>query len=193
VKLTSEQKQQLEHLIASGNKLEAIKQFRNMADVGLTEAKAFIDAMEAGKPLAAARETPSRSLKEAEQAALAALSENNPIEAIKRYRQHTHLGLKEAKEAVDVLSVVHRSNGRINPKVAQAVMEKVFAGRKDEALTLVMSSTGYDDAEAKALIKHIGGLRLSASSCAGGCLSRIIVFAALAGLVWYALKEGGLL
>jgi hypothetical protein len=72
-------------------------------------------------------------------------------------------------------------------------MEKVFAGKKDEALTLVMSSTGYDDAEAKALIKHIGGLRLSASSCAGGCLSRIIGLAVIGGLVWYGLREAGLL
>lgn len=203
--LTTAQRDELLGLIHAGQKIIAVKRYREITGVGLQEALYAVTRLgdvessgggtrtQAAAPLASAPALDPKKLKEAEAAAMAALREDNAIEAIRRYRQHTHLGLKDAKDAVDVLSVVHRSNGRISAKVAQAVMEKVFAGKKDEALTLVMSSTGYDDMEAKALIKHIGGLRVTASSCAGGCLTRIIVLAALAGLVWYALREAGLL
>lgn len=121
-----------------------------------------------------------------------ALRAGNVMEAVKRYRQHTRLGLKEAKEAVDVLSVVHRSNGRLNAKVAHAVMEKVYAGRKEEALTLLMSNAGYDDTEARALIKNIGNMRLSPSSCASGCLRALVILAVLAALVGFGMKQLGL-
>jgi ribosomal protein L7/L12 len=193
LKLTYEQKQQLERLIKSGNKLEAIKQLRNIADVGLAEAKSVIEAMEGGDHRADAHDPPPKNLKEAEQAALAALRENNVMEAIKRYRRHTKLGLKESKDAVDALSVVHRSEGRINVKVAQALIAMVSEGRKEDALTHLMSHAGYDDAEARALIKKIGNMRPGAASCATGCLKVILGLALLGGLAWYALMQSGLL
>jgi ribosomal protein L7/L12 len=192
VKLTSEQKEQLERLIASGNKMEAIKQFRNIADVGLAEAKAFIEAMEAGVH-GSRHDSAPRNLREAEQAALAALRDGNVMEAIKRYRKHTRLGLKEAKEAVDALSVVHRSNGRIGAKLAQTLIAQVVAGRKEEALTLLMSNTGYEDSEARALIRNIGNMRPGVASCATGCLKAVLAVALIAGLAWVGLRQLGLI
>ena len=44
MQLTSAQKEELQRLIAGGKKIEAVKQFRNIADVGLTEAVAAINA-----------------------------------------------------------------------------------------------------------------------------------------------------
>ncbi len=193
MKLTSEQKQQIERLLQSGNKVEAIKQLRNIGDVGLAEAKALLDAMEGGDHRAAAHDQAPRNLREAEQAALAALRENNVMEAIKRYRRHTKLGLKESKDAVDALSVVHRSEGRIPIKVAQALIAMVAEGRKEDALTHVMSHAGYDDAEARALIRNIGKMRPGAASCASGCLKAIVALAVLGGLAWYGLRQAGLL
>lgn len=201
--LTPAQRDELLGLIHHGQKIVAVKRYREITGVGLQEALYAVTRLgeveasgggtrtETHAPRASAID-PKR-LKEAEASALRFLQENNMVEAIKRYRQHTGLGLKEAKDAVDVLSVVHRSNGRLNPKLAHALMEMVFAGRKDEALTLIMSNTGYDDVEARALIKKIGGMRVSASSCAGGCLRMLIGLAVLAGLAWYALSRAGLL
>ena len=203
--LTPTQKDELLGLIHAGQKIIAVKRYREITGVGLQEALYAVTRLadvhasgggtrtEAAVPSLSAPAVDPKRLKEAEAAAIAALRENNAMEAIKRYRQHTHVGLKEAKDAVDVLSVVHHSNGRINQKVAHAVMEKVFAGKKDEALTLLMSNAGFDDTEAKALIKKIGGMRVSVSSCAGGCLRLVIGLAVVAGLLWYGLREAGLL
>lgn len=203
--ITTHQKAELLGLVAAGKKVEAIKRFREMTGVGLREAVEALELLErhsgassggtrtdAAPSSASAPAIDPKRLKEAEAAAMAALRDNNVMEAIKRYRQHTRLGLKEAKDAVDVLSVVHRSNGRINAKVAHAVMEKVFAGRREEALTLLMSNAGYDDTEARALIKNIGNMRLSASSCGGGCLRALILLALLAALVGFGMKQLGL-
>jgi ribosomal protein L7/L12 len=193
VKLTSEQKQELERLVRSGNKIEAIKHLRSILDIGLAEAKAAIEAMEVEDHRPSSRDPAPRNLKEAEQAALAALRENNVMEAIKRYRRHTQLGLKESKDAVDALSVVHRSEGRVNLKVAQSLITMVADGRKDDALTHVMTHAGYDDAEARALIKGIGKMRPGVTSCATGCLKAVLGLVLLGGLAWYALGQLGLL
>lgn len=189
--LTSEQLKELRRLIANGDKLEAIKQFRNMADVGLAEAKAAIEAIEAGTHHGSAHQAPPRNLKQAEQAALAAIRQGNLIEAIKRYRQQTNVGLKEAKEAVDALAVMHRTDGRVNAKLAAQVIAMVKAGKKEDAITQLMSQTGFDDAEARAFIKTIGGIGAGGASCGGGCLRMILGLLVLAAIAWAALREIG--
>ena len=189
--LTSEQLKELRRLIANGDKLEAIKQFRNIADVGLAEAKAAIDAIEAGAHHAGAHEAPPRNLKQAEQAALAAIRQGNLIEAIKRYRQQTKVGLKEAKEAVDALAVMHRTDGRVNAKLAAQVIAMVKAGERERAITQLMSQAGFDDAEARAFIKTIGGIGAGGASCGGGCLRMILGLLVLAAIAWAVLREIG--
>ena len=189
MKLTTEQKRELERLIAAGNKVEAIKQFRNIADVGLTEATAAINAMQAGVAGPTARAISPKSFREAEAAALAAIREGKVIEAIQRYRQHTRLGLKEAKEAVDALRIVHRSEGRVNAKLAATLMAMMAAGRKQDALTHLMSNAGYDEAEAGALLRTIG--RVGPESAAG-CLRILVGLGALIAL-WLVLRQAGLI
>ncbi len=209
--VTTQQKDEILRLVRAGKKVEAIKLFREITRVGLTEAQQAITLLEeragmsgagssGGSPAhsigalaAAAKAIDPKQVQRAEEAAMAALRENNVIEAIKRYRQHTRLGLKEAKDAVDALSVVHRSGGRINAKLAKSLIEKMATGHKDEALTLIMSNTGYDDTEARALLKNIANMRPNAASCAGGCLRAIVLLALLGGLGWYALTQLGLL
>ena len=202
--LTPAQKDELLALIHSGQKIIAVKRYREIAGVGLKEALYAVTRLEnveasgGGTKTQAAAVAPAgpavdpKRIKQAEEAAMAALRDNNAIEAIKRYRQHTHLGLKEAKDAVDALSVVHRSNGRINAKLAASLIAKVAAGKKEEALTLLMSNAGYDDTEARALIRSIGNLRPGVASCATGCLKAIVVLALLAGLAWMGLRQLGL-
>lgn len=203
--LSPAQKDELLALIHSGQKMVAVKRYREITSAGLQEALyavtrlAEVEASGGGTrtqtaiPLASAPALDPRRLKQAEEAALAALRENNVMEAIKRYREHTRLGLMESKEAVDALSVVHRSNGRIGAKLAQALIAQVVAGRKEEALTLLMSNTGYDDAEARALIRNIGNMRPGVASCATGCLKAVLAMALIAGLTWVGLRQLGLI
>ena len=189
MKLSKEQKRELERLVASGNKLEAMKQFRNMADVGLAEAKAFIEAMEGGDHQREAHPKAPRNLRQAEEAALAAIRQGNLIEAIKRYRQHTEIGLKEAKDAVDALSITHRTEGRVNPKLARTLIDMAKAGQMDDALTQLMSQTGWDDAQSRAFLKTIVGIGPGGGACGGGCLKMILGLLVLAGVAWLLLSQ----
>jgi len=201
--LTAAQRDELLALVHSGQRIIAVKRYREIKGVGLKEALYAVTRLadveasgggtrtQAAAPASSAPAPDAKRVKQAEAAAMVALVAGNVVEATQRYRQHTGLGLKESKEAVDILSVVHRSEGRINAKLARAVMEKVFAGRKDEALTLIMSNTGYDDAEARALIKNIGNMRLNVSSCAGGCLRMLVGLILLAALAWFGLRQLG--
>lgn len=189
MKLSKEQKRELERLIASGDKLEAIKQFRNMADVGLAEAKAFIENLESGGHRSTAHEEAPRNLRQAEQAALAAIKQGNLIEAIKRYQQQSKVGLKEAKEAVDALAIMHRTDGRVNPKLARTLLDLVKAGQKEDAVTQLMSQTGWDDTEARAFLKTIGGIAPGGGACGAGCLKMILGLLVLAGLAWVLLSQ----
>lgn len=189
--LTDEQLKELRRLIASGNKIEAIKQFRNMADVGLAEAKAAIEAIESGGHHGSAHAAPPRNLKQAEQAALAAIRQGNLIEAIKRYREQTKVGLKEAKEAVDALVVMHRTDGRVNAKLAAQVVAMVKAGQREEAVTQLMSQTGFDDSEARAFLKTLGDLGPGAASIGSGCVRMLLGLLVLAAVAYALLTQLG--
>jgi ribosomal protein L7/L12 len=92
-------------LLTRGNKIEAIKRVRELTGLGLKEAKDYVEAMPSNRPLPT---LPSRSTTPqagagdlAEVHALA--QQGHKIEAIKRYRQLTGVGLKEAKDYVDRL------------------------------------------------------------------------------------------
>ena len=88
-------------LLASGHKIEAIKRYRELTGVGLKEAKDYVDALDAGaQPPAVTPVAPSVG-DLAEVYALA--HQGKKIEAIKRYRELTGVGLKEAKDYVDRL------------------------------------------------------------------------------------------
>jgi ribosomal protein L7/L12 len=92
---------ELRQLLVSNQKLEAIKRYRERAGVGLKEAKDAVEALARGPALptvAAAPQTPG-SLESVR--ALAA--QGKKLEAIKRYRALTGLGLAEAKAAVEAM------------------------------------------------------------------------------------------
>jgi ribosomal protein L7/L12 len=88
--------------IAAGRKIEAIKLYRDATGAGLAEAKEAVELIEAGKP-----PKPDSNASLGGDRALLAVSDlvaqGNKIEAIRRYREATGLGLKEAKDAVDAL------------------------------------------------------------------------------------------
>ncbi len=90
-------------LLAAGDKISAIKQYRELTGLGLKEAKEAVDAMEAGRvlpmPAAPARISGLDPATDAEIRRLVASGEL--IEAIKRYRALSGAGLKEAKDAIE--------------------------------------------------------------------------------------------
>ena len=92
-------------LLAGGNKIAAIKRLRELTGLGLKEAKDYVEAMPSGGPLpvlpSAGSAPPAGAGGLAEVHALA--QQGHKIEAIKRYRQLTGVGLKEAKDYVDRL------------------------------------------------------------------------------------------
>lgn len=182
---TSAQLDELRQLIRSGNKVEAVKQFRNIADVGLTEALAAMNAMESSGGAAASNVIAPKALKEAESAALAAIRKGNLFEAIKRYSKHAKVDLVEAKHAVDALDIAHRSSGRVNAKLARALLTLVNAGQKQDAITQLVSQVGFEESEAKTFLATIkSGSAASAGSRVLGCLAvlGLIVLAVTAAL-----------
>src|SRR3990170_4099734 len=91
---------ELKRLISSGQKIEAVKLYREITGVGLKEAKDAVEAMEAGRPVTVANfklETPavtdaSQDPRVGEMVQL--IYDNRKIEAIKLYREIFDTGLK---------------------------------------------------------------------------------------------------
>jgi len=85
--------------LRQGRKIEAIKRLREATGLGLAEAKARVEAHEdAGPRMARAMAQPPKELPPQ---VLQALRAGSKIEAIKRLREATGLGLKEAKDVVE--------------------------------------------------------------------------------------------
>ena len=89
-------------LLARGQKIEAIKRYRTLTGVGLKEAKDAVESWErAGSAPAIPTATPAPA-PGGDIAEVHALARSGKkIEAIKRYRELTGVGLKEAKDAVE--------------------------------------------------------------------------------------------
>jgi ribosomal protein L7/L12 len=96
--------QDIAQLAASGQKLQAIRLYRERYRVGLQEAKEAVEALAEGRP---APVSPAAPLDEPAEADFrdfidSLLRGGQHIEAIKRYRAlYSTVGLKEAKEAID--------------------------------------------------------------------------------------------
>ncbi|MDX2014392.1 MAG: ribosomal protein L7/L12 [Myxococcaceae bacterium] len=102
-------------LLRAGRKIEAIKRYRELTGVGLKEAKDAVEALERGEPLVlpVPRALPQQQLppdSAIDDAELRQhLAADRLIDAIKRYRELTGLGLKESKDAVEALHETRKS------------------------------------------------------------------------------------
>jgi len=95
-----------------GQKIEAIKAYRNLTGAGLKEAKDALDQIERemqGIPtplnlnLVDARPKPATAPVDLDDHFRDLIRKGNKIEAIKIYREYTGVGLKEAKDAVEAI------------------------------------------------------------------------------------------
>ncbi len=88
-----------EQHLRAGNKIAAIKRFRELHGVGLKEAKDAVEAMERGQPWDLPPKTLLREVNDSD--IEAQIRRGALIDAIKLYREKTGVGLKEAKDAVE--------------------------------------------------------------------------------------------
>jgi ribosomal protein L7/L12 len=86
-------------LLAEGQKIEAIKRYRERTGAGLAEAKKAVELLEGQGAVARQPLDPP-----VEQEIVALLEQGRKIQAIKLYREHTGTGLKEAKQAVEAVA-----------------------------------------------------------------------------------------
>ena len=91
--------QRVKHLVADGQKIEAIKLLREATGLGLAEAKQAVEAIACSEQL-----EPNELSAEAEGELLGLLQAGRKIEAIKRYREQHRCELKEAKDFVETLA-----------------------------------------------------------------------------------------
>jgi ribosomal protein L7/L12 len=170
-----------------GNKIEAVKAYRDVTGVGLKEAKDAVEHFERERQGIQAPynvvvkevrhkksepDEPYVPLHVDVQTALTdpllqeTITHGRKIEAIKRFRQLTGLGLKDSKDAVDKLEQDIKA-GRapktptladllapepaptVNPDLERQVRELLSKGRKIEAIKIYRQATGLGLKEAK--------------------------------------------
>jgi ribosomal protein L7/L12 len=89
-------------LVRQGNKIMAIKIYRELTGVGLKEAKDAVEAPDFAPPLAASPVSSTAHPARIEEVR-AFIAAGHKIEAIKLYRELTGLGLRESKDAVEAM------------------------------------------------------------------------------------------
>lgn len=100
--MDAELEREIRALLEKGQKIEAIRLYREKTGAGLAQAKEAVEAIERGEPTA--RAIASSDL---EARLLSLLQEGMKIEAIKVYREETGAKLKEAKDYVEALAARH--------------------------------------------------------------------------------------
>lgn len=170
----------LRQLISEKRRIEAVKYVREMAGTSLKEAKDYVDWLSyqmqgdgtAGNPVTAM--TPQEKLDAAAHdfEVLDALTNGQKINAIKRVRQLTGLGLREAKDFVDALErgdIVVRDGPVVRPPQPPdtaapgdafydpEVQEYLAQGRKIDAIKRVRELTRLGLKEAKDLVESWEG------------------------------------
>lgn len=93
-----------------------------------------------------------------------ALSRGKKIEAIKHYRTHTNVGLKEAKDAIEYAfdhpeEAERKKRSPVNDLSDGGVRDLIEEGRIEEAVEVYRTFTGMDEFSARAAVERIRGER----------------------------------
>lgn len=89
---------EIKRLISEGEKIKAVKMYRTAAGVGLAEAMRYVDSIHKGVKL------PDTNTEDIDSEVRNLILQGEKIKAIKVYRMATGLGLREAKEYIDIMS-----------------------------------------------------------------------------------------
>jgi ribosomal protein L7/L12 len=102
--------------LSAGNKIAAIKLYREATGLGLREAKDAVEALAAGRPLAPVAASTAAAAG-GQQTVVALLAAGQKIEAIRVYRETIGVGLKDAKDAVEAIEARAAATGALRPIV----------------------------------------------------------------------------
>ena len=91
-------REEIRGLLDSGQKIAAIKRYREQTGAGLAEAKAAVEALESVESLPDSVQSDNSDFTAQ---IVNLLERREKIQAIKLHREETGLGLKEAKDAVE--------------------------------------------------------------------------------------------
>jgi ribosomal protein L7/L12 len=151
--------EEVRRLLAAGNKIQAIKRVRELSGMGLKEAKDYVEALPNAPALASLGPTPQTPIsgQAADEEVRRLLAAGNKIQAIKRVRELTGMGLKEAKDYVEALpnapalaSMSTAPQAPIGSSQIEAEARRLLAaGNKIEAIKRVRELTGMGLKEAK--------------------------------------------
>lgn len=99
--------EELRELLAAGNKMQAIKRYREENDSGLAEAKEAVEVLAAGGNVADSSSSTKVTVDDPEliDEVKDLIGQGNPLLAVKLVRERTGRGLKESKELVDQIGV----------------------------------------------------------------------------------------
>jgi ribosomal protein L7/L12 len=126
--ISANQEQQIKELATEGNKIAAIKLYREATSTSLAEAKDAVEAMMRGESVTFP--TPAQvgaSDPFLEDQIKSLLAERKKIEAVKIYREAYRCGLKEAKDAVDLIQAEMRREGYSGMLPTPAISTDPFA------------------------------------------------------------------
>lgn len=144
---------QLESLVYAGQKVEAIRLYREQAGCSLREAKEAVEAFERGETASLAFVPPSPP---DAQSTIAQIEEwvqrGNKINAIKAYREYTGVGLKIAKDVIDAIGRGDAAGWQAQLAAfdLEHVRQLIREGRKSNAVSCYQQQLGLavDDAQA---------------------------------------------
>jgi ribosomal protein L7/L12 len=125
--VSTDQEGQIKELAAKGEKIAAIKLYRETSGVSLNEAKNAVDAIMRGEavisPVPVQVGDPDPFL---ENQIKRLLAERKKIEAVRMYREAYRCGLKEAKDAVDLIQAKMRREGYSSTLPTPAISDDPF-------------------------------------------------------------------
>lgn len=146
---------QLESLVYAGQKVEAIRLYREQAGCSLREAIEAVEAFERGETASLAFVPPSPP---DAQAIIAQIEEwvqrGNKINAIKAYREYTGVGLKTAKDVIDAIGRGDADGwqAQLADFDLERVRQLIRAGRKSTAVSCYQQQLGLAVDEARAIV-----------------------------------------
>jgi ribosomal protein L7/L12 len=125
--ISANQEGQIKELVAKGEKIAAVKLYRETSGVSLIEAKNAVEAIMRGEPVIFPVPVqvgdPDPFL---ENQIKRLLAERKKIEAVKIYRDAYQCGLKDAKDAVDLIQAEMRRDGYSSMPSTPAISDDPF-------------------------------------------------------------------
>jgi ribosomal protein L7/L12 len=146
---------QLESLVYAGQKIEAIRLYREQTGCGLREAKDAVEAFERGDTASLAFVPPPPP---DAQSTIAQIEEwvqrGNKINAIKTYREFTGVGLKIAKDVIDAIGRGDAIGwqARLAAFDLEHIRQLIREGRKLNAVSYYQQQLGLAMGDARAIV-----------------------------------------